>query len=60
MNNTEARQCAAVIAALAIIMGSASWIVSKRTRGAAARRTVEEAVQAWEAEGGAVPVMEET
>jgi hypothetical protein len=58
MNNTGT-QCAVVLAALAIIVGSASWIATKRTRGAAVRRSVEEAVQTWEAEGGAVPVADE-
>ena len=45
-----------VMAAVAIISGCTSLIFSKRTRGAAVRRSVEEAVQAWEAEGGTVPV----
>lgn len=59
MRKGNCSETAVIIAALAIIASSAAWIVSSRRRGAAARQVVEEALQTWEAEGGAVPIDDE-
>jgi hypothetical protein len=44
----------AILAAVIIIASCASWMLAKQSRRVQIRKSVEDAVDAWEAEGGAV------
>jgi hypothetical protein len=57
MKTGKSTQTAVVLAALCIIASSASCLVSHRRRAFATQRSIEDAVQTWEAEGGAVTVL---
>jgi hypothetical protein len=48
------RQETMLLIALAIIVSCGSLIVGRRRSGAAVQRSIEEAVDSWEAEGGAI------
>lgn len=59
MNNAGIRRGTAALAAMIIIAASASMVFRRRRRGAVARQSISEQLTTWEAEGGAVPVLEE-